>query len=84
MAGCNRDDALGGLQFRKYVCLQGERPGFDPWVGKIPWKRKWQPTPVLPGNFHGQRSLVEYSAWGHKELDTAEHSAAASDCHMTE
>ena len=36
--------------------------GFDPWVGKIPWSRKWQPTPVfLPGKFHGQRSLVGYS-----------------------
>ena len=35
------------------------RPGFDPWVGKIPWRRKWQPTPVfLPGKAHGQRSLV--------------------------
>ena len=38
------------------ICLQCTRPGFDPWVGKIPWKRKWQPTPVfLPGEFHGQR-----------------------------
>ena len=36
-----------------------------------PWKRKWQPIPVLfPGEFHGQRSLVSYSPWGHKELDT--------------
>ena len=36
--------------------------GFDPWVGKIPWSRKWKPTPVfLPGKFHGQRSLVGYS-----------------------
>ena len=36
-----------------------KRPGFDPWVGKILWRRKWQPTPVfLPGEFHGQRSLV--------------------------
>ena len=35
---------------------------FDPWVGKIPWRRKWQPTPVfLPGESHGQRSLVGYS-----------------------
>ena len=35
--------------------------GFDPWVRKIPWRRKWQPTPVfLPGEFHGQRSLVSY------------------------
>ena len=38
-----------------------------------PWRRKWQPTPVfLPGKFHGQRSLVGYSPWGHKELDTTE------------
>src|SRR5574338_627821 len=35
------------------------RPGFDPWVRKIPWRRKWQPTPVLlPGKFHGWRSLA--------------------------
>ena len=41
--------------------------GFDPWVGKIPWRRKWQPAPVfLPGKFHGQRSLVSYSPWGHR------------------
>ena len=49
------------------------RPGFNPWVGKIPWRRKWQSTPVLlPGKSHGQRSLVGYSPWGRKELDTAE------------
>ena len=47
------------------------RPGFDPWVGKIPWRRKWQPTPVsLPGESHGWRSLVGYSPWGRKESDT--------------
>ena len=41
-------------------------------VGKIPW-RAWQLTPVfLPGEFHGQRSLAEYSPWGHKESDTTE------------
>ena len=46
---------------------------FDPWVRKIPWRRAWQPTPVfLPGESHGQRSLVGYSPWGHKELDTTE------------
>ena len=39
-----------------------KRCGFDPWVGKIFWRRKWQPTPVfLPGESHGQRSLVGYS-----------------------
>ena len=46
---------------------------FSPWVGKIPWRRKRQPTPVfLPGESHGQRSLVGYSSWGHKESDTTE------------
>ena len=41
--------------------------------GKMPWRREWQPTPVfLPGKFHGERSLVDYSAWGSKGLDTTE------------
>ena len=39
------------------------RHRFDPWVGKVPWRRKWQHTPVsLPGKCHGQRSLVGYTA----------------------
>ena len=47
-----------------------EDPGFDPQIGKIPWRREWQPTPVfLPREFRGQRSLVGYSPWGHKESD---------------
>ena len=47
-----------------------KRPGLNPWVGKIPWRRVWQPTPVfLPGNSHRQWSLVGYSLWGHKESD---------------
>ena len=46
---------------------------FDPWVKRIPWRRKWQPPPVfLPGKVHGQRSLVDYSPWGHKELGKSE------------
>ena len=49
------------------------RPGFNPWVGKIPWRRKWQSTPgLLPGKSHGQRSLVGYSPCGRKESDTTE------------
>ena len=49
------------------------RLGFNHWVGKIPWRREWQATPVfLPREFHGQRSLVGYSQWGHKESDTTE------------
>ena len=55
------------------VCLQCGRTVFDLWFGKIPWRRKWQPTPVfLPGEFHGQRGLVGYSPWGHKESDMTE------------
>ena len=54
-------------------CLQCRRPGFDPWVRKIPWRRKWQPTPVsLPEESHGQRSLVGYSPRDRKESDTTE------------
>ena len=47
---------------------------FSPWVGKIPWRRAWQLTPVcLPAEFHGQRSLVGYSPEGHKESNMTEH-----------
>ena len=49
------------------------RPGFDSWLGKIPWRREQLPTPVfLPGESHGQRSLEGYSPWGHKEADMNE------------
>ena len=51
-------------------CLQYGRRGFNPWVRKIPWKRKWQSTlEFLPGKFHRQRNLTGYSSWGCKELD---------------
>ena len=47
--------------------------GFNPWVGRIPWRRKWQSTPVLlPGKFHGERSLRGYSPWCRKESDSTE------------
>ena len=53
--------------------MQCGRPGFDPWVRKIPWRREWQHTPVfLPEEFHGQGSLAGYSSGGYKELDTTE------------
>ena len=46
------------------------RYGLNPWIGMIPWSRKWQPTPVfLTGKFHGQRSLGDYSPWISKESD---------------
>ena len=48
---------------------QCKRCGFDPWVGKIPWMRKWQTTPVfLTGKSHGQWSRAEHSPWGHKRV----------------
>ena len=51
----------------KESACQYRRCGFDPWVGKFPWRRKWLPTPVfLPGKSHGQRSLAGYSAVGHR------------------
>ena len=57
----------------KEICLQCRRPGLNPWVRKIPWKREWLPTPVfLPGEVHGQRSLVSYSHWGCRESDKTE------------
>ena len=49
------------------------RLGFDPWIGKISWRRAWQPTPVfLPGEFNEQRNLTGYGPWGHKESDMTE------------
>ena len=52
------------LSGKEFTC-QGKRWGFDPWVGKIRWRRKWQPTPVFsPGEFNGQRSLVGYIVHG--------------------
>ena len=49
------------------------RDSFNPWVGKTPWRRAWQPTPVfLPEESHGQRRQVGYSPWGRKESDTTE------------
>ena len=65
------DGASGKEPTCQHRRLKGFR--FDPWVGTIPWRRKWQPTPVfLPGESHGQRSLVGFSPWGHKELDLTE------------
>ena len=53
--------------------LQHTRGGFHPWVWKIPWRRKWQPTPVfLPGESHGWRRLADYSPLDDKELDMTE------------
>ena len=61
------------LRWSQRISLQCRRPGFDPWVGKISWRRAWQATPVfLPRESHGRMSLVGDSPWGLKESDTAE------------
>ena len=60
-------------QLSMHAWMHAKIHGFDPWVWKIPWRRKWQPTPVLlPVNSHGWRNLVGYCPWGRKELDTTE------------
>ena len=65
-----------GQSGKESACNAGDAEdlGSIPGLGRsIPWRRAWQPTPgFLPERFHGQRSLVGYSPWGHKELDTTE------------
>ena len=57
-----------------HQCRRCRKHGQDTWVGKIPWRRKWQQTPVfLPGESHGQRSLTGYSPWGNIESDVTGH-----------
>ena len=70
-----RDDEIcliGGATGQEHTC-QCRKGMFDPWIGKMLWRRKWQPTPVfLLGKYHGQRNLIGYSPWGHKQADTTE------------
>ena len=62
----------GGSDGKESACNAGD-PGSIPGLGRFPWRREWQPTPVfLPGKSHGQKSLVGYSSWGCKELDRTE------------
>ena len=62
-----------GSDSKEYACDPGDQ-GSIPVSERFPWRREWLPTPVfLPGEFHGQSSLVSYSprvSWGHKESDT--------------
>ena len=65
-----RKSFLGSAYGKESTC---RKHGFNPWVGKIPWRRKWQTTPeFLPGVSHGWRSLMGYRPWVCKELDMAE------------
>ena len=77
----------GGTIGKEPACQCGrhKRHGLDPWVGKIPWRRAWQPTPVfLPEEFlHGQRRLMGYSPYGRKKLDMTEatkHAHTSKEC----
>ena len=62
---------LGGSDGKESACSAGDLGSISGQENR--WRRKWQPTPAfLPGEFHGQRSLADYSPWGHKQSDTAE------------
>ena len=62
----------GDSNSKETGCNAGDLGSIPGW-GRSPWRRKWQPTPVLlPGEFHGQRNLAGYSQQGCKELDTTE------------
>ena len=74
-----------GASGKEPACQCGgcKRCSFDPWVRNIPWRRKWQSTPVfLPGEFHGQRSLASYSPWARKESDMNEHLSSSCKTDM--
>ena len=72
-----------GSDDKKNSPAMQKRPGFDPLVRKILW-RAWQPTPVfLPGESHGQKSLVGYNPRGRKELDTTERLSTAQHTAVT-
>ena len=69
------------------LIMLGPTHWFNPWVGKIPWRRKWQPTPVfLPGKFHGQRSLMGYKSMGLQRVrhDWIQHSSSSSPSEMAQ
>ena len=66
-------------------CRGQKKFEFDPWVEKIPWRRKWQPKPaLLPGKFHGQRSFMGYNPWGCKEVDTLSTHTSHIECSLCE
>ena len=65
----------GGTSGKEPACQyrRCKRCQFSPWVGKMPWRKAWQPTLAsLPGESHGPRSLADCNPWGHKESDTTE------------
>ena len=80
--GCPLQDSWASLVAQRIIHLQCGRPGFDPWVGKIPWRRSWQPSLYsCLENPYGQSCLVGYHPWGHKGLDTTEQLSACTGTH---
>ena len=81
--GCTLDKGFLGSASGKELacqCRSQERCEFARWVRKIPWRRKWQPTPVfLPGKFHKQRSLAGDHPWGHKVSDMTKHASTRDE-----
>ena len=78
-----RDGCPGWLTGKEPTCQCGRhrRRGFDPWVGKSPWRKKWQPTPAFwPGEFQGQR--MGYSPCSCKKLDVTEHARSQRRVYM--
>ena len=71
--GDNLEVSMAQMVKRLPALRETRVQSMGPWVRKIPWKRKWQPTPLLlPGKSHGWKSLVVYSPWGSKESDMTE------------
>ena len=63
--------------------MRSRRLQFDPWIKRIPWRKKWQPTPIfLPEKLHGQRSLAGYSPWCCKESSTTEQLSTQTHTHV--
>ena len=72
----------GGTVGKNLPARRHKRRGFHPWVRKIPWRRKWQPTPVfLPGKLHGQRNLAGHSPWGYRVKDERTHAHTHTRTH---
>ena len=75
----------GGTSGKEPICQcrRHKRCRFNPWVGKISWRKKWQPSPVfLPGKIHGHRSLADYNPWDQKELHTTKYTHADGLCRI--
>ena len=69
----------------KASTCHSRRQRFNPWIRNIPWRRKWQPTPVfLPGKSHDQRNTMGYSPWGYKESRTTEYTHTHTHTHITQ